>query len=883
MAQELNTDSLYQAILEYDYPERGDSLQKYFYRNRKIPLEIREEVFLTEINNLKEQDKNHIDIVRMSLWLHISFYRESRYDETLYLAVEAKNIANEYGQETDEWYDVQSTLHTVMAASYYVENDHAKALEEEKKSYHYSTLMNDTFLMARSLNNIGVNHSELKDSKKAIEFYQKAYDLSVATGDESSALRNKFCIAIDQSVMKENDKAITTFLEIMPRLRETNHFNLAQAIRELGHLYYLKGNYVSAEKLMLEGYDMAFEQKNNNSILQSSNRLTNLYKKTDRYKEALVYSQIRAEYIDTIKTRALNNKKLEAQSEFDNLVQEQQIKELEFQQEIQGSKFKTQLAWIVSSFLVLIGLLSFFFYRTSQKRKQKLALANKEAEVQKVRERLLTSITHELRTPLTLILGQLDELKQKELKPQNKDYAVSASRNAEELLSLINQLLDWNRLEANAMTLSEGVGDIALALNNVFEKVQKGFSSKNLNWELEMVPKNFTCKLDFSKVETIVRNLLTNAVKYTPDHGDIKLSLSVIGNNQLKIAVNDTGKGISSQEQEKIFDWYFRTKQNELQPAQGFGIGLALSKELAELMKGSLSVDSAVGKGSTFQLIVPYSASTLHEQASLLSENKIGEKAKSDIAKGKDKPQLLLIEDHEELAQFISSILSKDYEVSIAHEGKPGLQMAFENIPDIIITDLMLPDADGIELTKKLKNNMMTDHIPVLMLTAKADEATRFKGIESRADAFLTKPFKSEELKLQLNNLVQNRRRLKMRYQIQYNGKNKVEERIDPFIALLMEKIEANFSESDFNVDALAQLLKISRGQLFKKTKALLDTSPSKLIRSHRLEKAKQMLSQGQYNVSEVAYASGFSSPEYFSTVYKDYFKISPAEERKSS
>ena len=878
-SQQQNTylDSLQRILLEKSYPEKGlvvvEELKK-----KEISIDDKISLLEEEISKLEEMDAYPLQLTKFYAYLGDLYRGKRKYELGTPYILKAKELANKYGDGTKGWSQINGVIHDFMSFKYYWEFDSEKAIEEAETALRFFQAAADTMQIAKTYNSLGIRYSEAGDRLKALEYYEKAMVYFKQLNSEPWLLRANYCKVVDLLGLERFEEARLLLIKILPRMEATEHVNYHPAHTKLGQIEMHMGNYAEAERLMLMSLENARETNNWNSITVATNELVRLYEEKGDYKNAFEYFRLKCHYSDSLFIQTNNQQNVDAQAKYEELGNVQKIKELEYLATIQDSRFRTWIASLTGLFIIALLSIGFCAYRQSQRKRQALLLAKKDKEVQLVRERLLSSITHELRTPLTLIIGKTDELVKRKLDKTSYEFASSANRNAEELLTQVNQLLDWNRVEAKAMKLEVSVGNVMQVLNESFDQIKGVSISKKMNWSIDLPSDQLMGEIDFKKLKTIVTNLLTNAFKYTPENGSIHLSSEILADEQLKISVKDNGPGIPIDKIEKVFDWYYRAQdQKEEVATPGFGVGLALSRELALLMGGQLNLNSNEGNGSTFSLLVPfkkikelYGSPTPH--ISVASQTL---KTIKPLAGKNKKPLLLLIEDHFELAEHIAQVVSKQYKVITTQNAYTGMEIALDKVPDIIITDLMLPGKNGLDFCLDLKSNMITDHIPVLILTARTEQATKLKGLRNQADAFMTKPFKSDELLLTLNNLIQNRRRLHLRYQMQEKESVK---KMDPFIELLMSTIKENFSDNHFNVDAFAQKLKISRVQLFKKTKALVGASPSGLIKQYRLESAKNLLESRDYSVSEIAYKCGFSTPEYFSTVFKDHYKMSPTQ-----
>ena len=875
-------DSAFIAIQQMSYPEKEQALSDYFDQSdhKDLTIDKRIELLEDEIALLTKRDEFPLIIAEIHLWiLHIN-ETNNGYEKMSPRILLLKNFVKKHSDGSPEWKLIEGRIHSAMSFVYYWGLETQKGFDEELKALSYYEIAKDSMKIAKSLLALGIRKSEMGESEQSIEYYDQALTIFQNISNETYILRAQFCMVVDLIILKKYQEAKDILTEIVPVMQKNEHVNYGLARSKFGELEFYLGNYAAAENHFKLAMDHAKKRGSWNSLSIIAHKMSYFYKKQKRYEEALAYSEKEIIYNDSIYYQMVNSKALAASAKYEALGNQQKVKELEFQKELQQVQFRNNLIWVSALFLLLLSGIFFWFYRQSNHRKQNLLLAAKEHEVQKVRAKLLTAITHELRTPLTLVMGQLDNLSQQNLGKKANHQVEVAQRNSTDLLTQVNQLLEWNRIEAKATRLENATGDIAAMLKKTFENIRTAAVGKKISWKLSLSPEKLSCQLDFKKLETIIKNLLTNAIKFTSEGDTISLKMRLLNPTQLELIVEDNGAGIPRDQVDKIFEWYYQAQNQKMHNAQGFGIGLALSKELVNLMKGNIQLQSELGKFTRFTITIPFEKVATEFSYDAVQNDSNGKVADINSEK-KNNASLLLIEDHFELSNHIVEILSSQFDINTADTAQRGLSLALEQLPEIIITDLMLPDQSGFDICNQLKSNILTEHIPIVILTARNDEAAKLQGLESRADAFLTKPFSAKELKLTLHNLLQNRRRLHMHYQRQLTSV--APEKSSPYIEKLINVIDDNFQDSHFNVDAFAKKLHISRAQLFNKTKSLLDISPSQMVKQYRLEKARQLLKTGDVLVSEAAYQCGFSSPEYFSTVYKEQFKISPNEEKKTS
>lgn len=514
-------------------------------------------------------------------------------------------------------------------------------------------------------------------------------------------------------------------------------------------------------------------------------------------------------------------------------------------------------------------------------------------ELEAVKTRFYTNITHEFRTPLTVISGMANQVRSNPKKWLNEGTAM-INRNSESLLTLVNQMLDLSKLESGKMVMHNQQTNILHYLKYLTESVHSLAETKNINLHFKAKEKQVVMDFDKEKIQQIMTNLLTNAIKFTPANGHIKVNIKVIHKTKakqkalLKITVEDSGIGIAKEHIPHIFNRFYQIDDTTTRTKGGSGIGLALINELVQLIDGSINVKSKLNVGTKISIKLPITnhapLEDLQEVESLPKSIKL--KAKPTI-KGlktnKSLPQILLIEDSPDMVTYIVSCLEKNFEIRLAKNGQEGLDMAIEFIPDLIISDVMMPFKDGYEVCHDLKNEITTSHIPIILLTAKADLDSRIEGFEKGADAYLAKPFHSEELIMRISKLLESRKKLQAFYLSQINHSNPQPIKENPendFILNIQEIIEKNILNLDFNVENLCQLIGISHSQLHRKLMALIGISPNKLIRQIKLQRAKGLLENPQLNIGQVAINSGFNDPGYFSRIFKRESGMTPQKWR---
>jgi signal transduction histidine kinase/DNA-binding response OmpR family regulator len=538
----------------------------------------------------------------------------------------------------------------------------------------------------------------------------------------------------------------------------------------------------------------------------------------------------------------------------------------------------------------LIGIsMSYQVYRFQLHRKLELAEKNRLVELDAVKNRLYSNITHEFRTPLTLIHGPVSQAIQSNRVLETKDIQ-SIHRQSERLQQLINQMLELQKLESGKMKIQYEYGDVISFLRYLFKSFETWAKEKNISLILSSHLHEVYMDMDREKLTQIMTNLVSNAIKHTPRGGKVGMGIEITPDGQkLIVKLRDTGAGISPEDLPFIFDRYY---QSPKAASGGTGIGLALAKSLTELLEGSLTVESIPEQGSTFTIALPITrnAQVMPNFGSRTETNEAiheedGEMPFSEASEKDRRPHILIIEDHMEIAQYVAECLTPGYQTQIAMNGNEGIEMAMAHIPDLIISDIMMPGKDGFELTATLKTNILTSHIPIILLTGRGDHDALLKGIEHGADVYLTKPFDPAELALRVKKLLELRANLRAYYRgpSQDPGPEfhaHVSSREQEFIQKVKVFIEENLNNAQFNMNLLCKHMAMSHPQLHRKITALTGESAGKLVRSVRLQKAIELLRNSDLSISEIAYETGFSEPGYFTKIFSKEYQMTPTEYR---
>lgn len=509
-----------------------------------------------------------------------------------------------------------------------------------------------------------------------------------------------------------------------------------------------------------------------------------------------------------------------------------------------------------------------------------------EQQLHDLKDEFTANISHEFRTPLTIVSGVIENLLSQSMDDIVVDQLQTAKRNNLRLIHMVDQLLELSRIASDSMPINDiDASDWVKPICQSYNTIAK---DKNIDYAV-VICDSILIRGNQQAFENILYNLLSNAFKYTEHGGSINVLLEE-NDNHYQLIVADTGIGISRQEQSKIFDRFQRSNSDQQHSIPGVGIGLSLVKDLVNSMNWEINLESVPHKGSKFIVkinkslsnhfedLVPASIHVDEAQVSLL-EAEI--RQNSTKAFSKSKYLVLVIEDNIDMQRHLENILSPHHQCIVASNGKQGLSMAEEFLPDIIISDIMMPGIDGFEVLAILKDQSVTTHIPVLLLTAKSDQGSKIKGLSAEADDYLTKPFNAEELLIKIINQLKVRKKLQQKYEAQWQGFTQVEPEVleqsieNSFLRDLNQTFEHNYTNPDFSMNVLAGELAMSERQLQRKVKALVDISPLELLKRFRLEKAKLELKQN-VQIGLVAQSCGFSSQTYFGRCFKEHFGITP-------
>ena len=775
------------------------------------------------------------------------------------------------------------------------------ATNQLDSAYHFGEQAVHYYQQAGNMEGIAIANTKIGhvfnikgEYAKATPYYLRSYEVSKTDTLSAAFMTANLCLASNYIFLKKADAALF-HTQVSYRIAKVrgSFYDQSMALQYFSGIYEMKGDLAKA---LQYGWQYA---KIRDSVM-------------------------RHEQIKLVKEMEVQYKAAE---------KENAIKLLEKDRSQQRA-----VIWAVLATLALLVLVALRIYRSYQQRtrdNQQLTAVNTTLTAEKIeterqleeeareRERLnemdafksrfFTNITHEFRTPLTVVLGITGQL-QSQLQTWAKDDAQQGvsgklsliKRNGENLLRLINQILDLAKLESNALKMNYVKGDVLAFLRYIAESMHSMANAQNIMLRVESAPGllgQVIMDYDPEYLSHIVQNLLSNAIKFTPSGGRVMLRLAVepeeAGKAAALLTVADTGVGIAQADLPFVFDRFFQARNQEHSKSGGAGIGLALTKELVRTMGGEISVESHEGRGTTFFVRLPITQNAQASDQSMVlapaplpSTFPLKGRTTAPTAHSDERPTVLVLEDNPDVVEYLTASLAPYYTLDFAYNGRAGIEKALETIPDLIISDVMMPEKDGFEVCDTLKRDEKSSHIPIVMLTARADVESRLAGLRRGADAYLAKPFLEEELLIVTENLLELRRKLQSKYAKSAlgdvpTGENAskevagVEDVENVFLKKAIAHIAAKIDDAEFGNEELARKMLMSESQLHRKIKALTQQSLSIFIRSVRLRQGRTLLETTNLSISEVAYAVGYTDPAYFSRTFSAEFGFPPTSIRK--
>jgi signal transduction histidine kinase/DNA-binding response OmpR family regulator len=544
--------------------------------------------------------------------------------------------------------------------------------------------------------------------------------------------------------------------------------------------------------------------------------------------------------------------------------------------------------------ILLISLIWLFLKFKLNQQKEKYKQAQKMMEIHKLHEvdelkfKFFTNISHEFKTPISLILNPLEMLIKSPVYQEYKSTLDIMYKNTNNLYNMVSEILDFRKFDLNKMTLNRSCGDIIEFAKDICLSFSPLAAEKSIKLTFTTDLQELQMEFDKEKMHKIINNLISNAFKYTEEgHIDVNVGVS----EQMFLKISDTGVGIASEYRDKIFERFFRIEQADKSVPSGTGVGLHLVSEYVKLHGGEILLESTVGKGSVFTVRIPVQNAVVKKlkNQEIIYQGNTGyfpdeEKAGEKQVQSSHLPLLLAIDDNEDFCEFITNLFINDYRVVTASDGEEGYCSVLDLVPDIIICDVMMPKMDGYEFCRKVKEDMRVSHIPIILLTAKSSEESKYSGIEAGADDYISKPFNIDLLKLKIAKIIEKQKAFQNKFKKKIEIATSDMEIVsmdEKFVQKAVAIVEKNISNPDFLVEDLCKEMGMSRVYFYKKTLALTDKTPSQFIRFIRLKRSVDLLEKSQLFVNEIAYQVGFNEPKYFRKYFKEEFGVTPNEYKK--
>jgi len=781
------------------------------------------------------------------------------------------------------------------------DNDFDKAKEYFLKAVETHEKAGLKYDLGYDYNSLSTLHQTLKKYDEALDYNLKALKIRQEINDKNGLNQTYGNIAMAYKGKKDYAKAIE-YLQKALDPTNSNTYRLSVSYANLGQLQTISGDYKNAEINLLKSVELAKNLGYKTLLSQIYENLTDLESMKGNYKKAFEYTGLHHQYKDSLFNEEKASQLAEVETRYETQKKDQLIVSLNQQKEIQDLK---ELYLVVGIFTLIVGsVLVFILQRFNNSKIRELLdtqkiLNQKLQENDKLKSRFFANISHELRTPLTLIQAPIEEkLNSHALPSSDEESFRMIKRNANRLLALVNQLLDLSKLEANKMELRVQQGDLKTFITMLAASFDSLAVNKRVAFKKEINLELAESWFDADKLEKIINNILFNAFKFTPSGGIVSLSVYA-EKSEVKIKISDTGKGISAEEQEHIFSAFYQSKQVGDEGQPGTGLGLALVKELVKLYNGNLELTSEVNKGTTITITLPVTQDKFPSEViekeiiSATVKLKLDDQLQNttNIEEQDDEvaieqeivpiDTILIVEDNVDLRNYIASLLEDKFTTLTAKDGEEALAIAINRIPNLIISDVMMPNLDGIGLTEKIKADQRTCHIPVVLLTAKADEESKLGGFEIGADDYLSKPFSARELRARVSNLIEQRKKLAAKFRaglIEAPSPAREPSLDDKFMMKARKIVEDNISNPGFGVEQMADEISLSRAQLFRKLKAIASMSPNEFINDIRLNKAAELIRARADALTQISYSVGYNEQSYFAKRFRKKFGVTPSE-----
>jgi len=834
-----------------------------------------------------EETNNKLGIAVSYIHIGNVYESQGKYPEALKNYFKALKISEEIGNKQRKAMSYNS-----IGIVYKNQGKYTEALKNYFMSLKIYEKIGDKHGISLAQTNIGIAYDYQGNYAESLKNHFAALKTQKEIGDKHGIISSYNNIGVVYNYQGKYTEALENYFAALKILKEIGgewetagtYSNIGLAEMNLNRPASAKKQYEKALTIFKETGNTRFLEDIYYNLVLADSTLGNYKDAYENYKQYIVYR-------DSLINEENEKKSLEVSMGY-----EYDKKAAVIQAELKTKQLQRNAAFAGLGVMVVLAVFIVYFFRLRNKKleieKQNLELQRREMEVIKENEqfksRFLTNISHEFRTPLTLINGHVEVLKENG-REEDFSHFDEIEQNGKRLLTLINQLLDLSKMESGQYKLEYKKGNVLNEANMLVQSFYSYAEQHGISLILKQTENAKTLSqspfvYSSEALAVIMTNLMSNAIKYTPSGGSVTAIIDY-QNDKLFITIADTGQGISKEHLPKIFDRFYQVDEPGQRTYAGSGIGLALVKELAILHGGDIKVESPDEGGCVFTFWLESSKTENIESIDSVEQNTdflINEEieVKDNELQNIELPLLLIIEDQPELRSFIVRNLGEEYRYAEASNGKDGMKLAKELLPDLIISDVMMPDADGFELCETLKNNVATSHIPIILLTAKAEQKDKLAGLETGADDYLTKPFSLAELKLRVRNILSFKELLRKKFKgstiPSVEETPELSSRDRKFVEDVTELVEKNISNLQFGVNILAEGVFLSVSQLTRKLKTITGKTPADFIRNIRLEKAIELLKKGE-SVAEVSWAVGFEDSVYFSKVFKKHFGFPPS------
>lgn len=864
--------ALYDSIAQTHNP---DSALRYYNRVAEIVLNS---------GNYADQIQYY---VKFSDFLNVN----GLYDKGLEMLIKANDVLEQQKSSFSDEDFKQSyfQVNQAFATWHHYLGDYENAIRYETKCMQISVERSDSTFIALSYSNLADSYTELGKNDSALYSLFKAVDFF---GIPKSATDSFYYFIAMHNIGRTYTRTKNYDLARAYLIRSLSFNKFAEDAEGLAYDYHELGNWHLARNEADTArlyYDSALQLVFDASL--KLKLLKGVYDAVQQQNDLSGTGQAMQAYF-SFKDSVMNEEKLRRIGQLHLLESIKAYDEKLLQATLRARTVQYITIGGFSIALVVIGLILYRYRLTQKTNREKERLFK---EIDTLKSRFFANISHEFRTPLTLLLSPIEKRLSETRDPDDKVELALMHRSASRLLYLVNQLLDLSRLETGKLKLHCRQVELTPFIHALTGQFKSLATSRKIQFTVE-VPDGLVIRADPDQLGIIVSNLLSNAFKFTPSEGSIRFSINSLPpdthfpEGAAVLEVKDSGIGISPEHHEKIFERFYQVDDSSTREFEGSGIGLALTKELVELHHGTISVNSATGLGSIFTISLPLGNSHLRkeeivegetESRSMIRSISMDEIQQDETGDHEHGPKLLIVEDSDDLRLYLQKNFGPEYRVLNAGNGEEGLEIALREIPDVIISDVMMPRMDGFQLCERLKSDIKTSHIPVLLLTAKSDQPARLEGLSTGADDYIAKPFDLTELSIRVKNLVENRKKVQQRFGSHLELKPSeiaAESTDERFVKKVLETIEQHMHDQQFGVEMLAKECAMSSVQLYRKLKALTNYKPVDLIRHIRLQRAADLLKQHAGNVAEVAYKVGFNNLSYFAKIFREKYGVTPSE-----